>query len=83
MEADVVKYIKFSTRPATMKSILPPFLDAIRHVRLIPDSVANFDLPQRRLVLQQVIEGVVVGGILVGLRRVVPWIFEPAGRAEA
>jgi hypothetical protein len=52
-------------------------------VRLIPDSVANFDLPQRRLVLQQVIEGVVVGGILVGLRRVVPWIFEPAGRAEA
>ncbi len=59
-----------------MKSILTPFLDAIKHLGLIRNLLSYFDAQERRLVFQSLVIGVVVWAIVFALKNAVHWVFE-------
>lgn len=66
-----------------MKSILPPFFEAIKHVCHSFALLANFDLPPGRPVSQPVTVRVMVGGNLCQPKGAGQWLLAPAGQAEA
>ncbi len=59
-----------------MRALITPFIDAIKHLRVIFDLHTYFDPNERRLVVQSVVIGFVVWAVVFSLKTAVHVVFE-------